>query len=101
MAALLLQLGHLVAALKMDMSDLLKERVNSDRHLQIVTDASHEEISSISGFMVVMGTVLVDWICRRQKTTITCGSIPIRRGRQPFARSSSSPRTAKPCFIVR
>ena len=37
--------------------------------IRIVTDASHEETASISGVMVVMGTALIDWICRRQRTT--------------------------------
>jgi len=37
--------------------------------LQIITDASHEEVSSISGVMIVMGCALIDWLCRRQKTT--------------------------------
>ena len=37
--------------------------------IQIVTDASHEAVSSISGVLIVMGTALIDWICRRQKTT--------------------------------
>ena len=36
--------------------------------IQIITDASHEEHASLSGVMIVMGTALIDWICRRQKT---------------------------------
>ena len=37
--------------------------------LRIITDASHEEHASISGVLIVMGCALIDWICRRQKTT--------------------------------
>ena len=37
--------------------------------LHIVTDASHDEGPSVSGVLVVMGTCVIDWICRRQKTT--------------------------------
>lgn len=37
--------------------------------IQIVTDASHEEGPSLSGVLIVVGTALVDWICRRQKST--------------------------------
>ena len=37
--------------------------------IQVVTDASHEDGPSISGVLVVMGTALIHWICRRQKTT--------------------------------
>ena len=37
--------------------------------LRVVTDASHEETASISGVMIVMGSALIDWICRRQRTT--------------------------------
>ena len=37
--------------------------------LQIVTDASHEKTASLSGVYVIMGTAVIDWICRRQKTT--------------------------------
>ena len=37
--------------------------------IQIVTDASHEDGPSLSGVLIVVGTVLVDWICRRQKAT--------------------------------
>ena len=36
--------------------------------LRVITDASHEEYASISGVLIVMGTALVDWICRRQRT---------------------------------
>ena len=36
--------------------------------IQIITDSSHEEHASLSGVMIVMGTALIDWICRRQKT---------------------------------
>ena len=36
--------------------------------IRIVTDASHEETASISGVMIVMGSALIDWICRRQRT---------------------------------
>ena len=34
--------------------------------LQIVTDASHEEGPSISGVLIIMGSALLHWICRRQ-----------------------------------
>ena len=37
--------------------------------ITIITDASHESRASISGVLVVMGTALIDWICRRQRTT--------------------------------
>ena len=37
--------------------------------LSIITDASHEDGPSISGVMIIMGTALIDWICRRQHTT--------------------------------
>lgn len=37
--------------------------------LRVVTDASHEEGPSISGVFIVMGTAVIDWICRRQKST--------------------------------
>ena len=37
--------------------------------IRVVTDASHEATASISGVMIVMGSALIDWICRRQRTT--------------------------------
>ena len=37
--------------------------------IQIATDASHEDGPSISGVLVVMGTALIHWLCRRQKST--------------------------------
>lgn len=37
--------------------------------IRIVTDASHEEGPSLSGVLIIVGTSLVDWICRRQKST--------------------------------
>lgn len=37
--------------------------------IQIITDASHEDGPSLSGVLVIMGTVLINWICRRQKST--------------------------------
>ena len=38
--------------------------------LSIFTDASHEEGPSLSGVLIVMGTAAIDWICRRQKSTV-------------------------------
>ena len=37
--------------------------------LRVVTDASHEDGPSISGVLVIMGCAVIDWICRRQKST--------------------------------
>ena len=37
--------------------------------LQIVTDASHETEASMSGVLILMGAAVIDWICRRQKST--------------------------------
>ena len=37
--------------------------------LVVITDASHDEGPSMSGVLIVMGTALVDWLCRKQKTT--------------------------------
>ena len=38
--------------------------------ISVVTDASHEEGPSLSGVMIVMGTCLIDWFCRRQKSAV-------------------------------
>lgn len=38
--------------------------------LSIYTDSSHEESASLTGVVVVMGTAVIDWICRRQKSTM-------------------------------
>ena len=37
--------------------------------LRVITDASHEDGPSISGVFIVMGMAVIDWICRRQKST--------------------------------
>ncbi len=38
--------------------------------LSIYTDSSHEEGPSLTGVVIVMGTAVIDWICRRQKSTM-------------------------------
>jgi hypothetical protein len=42
---------------------------DSAERLMVVTDSSHEEGPSLSGVFVVMGSAVIDWICRRQKFT--------------------------------
>jgi hypothetical protein len=38
--------------------------------LSIYTDSSHEESASLTGVVIVMGAAVIDWICRRQKSTM-------------------------------
>ena len=38
--------------------------------LKVVTDASHEEGPSLSGVLIIMGSSVIDCVCRRQKSTM-------------------------------
>ena len=38
--------------------------------ISVVTDSSHEEGPSLTGVMIVMGSALIDWFCRRQKSAV-------------------------------
>ena len=64
----------------------------------IATDSSHEEGPSLTGVFVIMGSAVIDWICRRQKFTTRNSTAAEAMANAEVCLSDMEPQVAE-CFL--